>query len=98
MHVSSPPQQQEIKERLSNLLGEREEGRGRKGGKAPYFHFSKEDETGKHNVQKTLVIPISFQPWSGKEMLRSIWTKKGFYMGRKKGAGILFPKPKSGVT
>lgn len=89
---------------MSKLLWVREGGRKggreeeREGGKAPYFHFSKEDETGKHNVQKTLVIPFSFQPWSGKEMLGSIWTKKGFYMGRKKGAGILFPKPKSGVT
>lgn len=53
------------------------------GGKAPYSHFSKEDETGKHNIQKTLVIPISVSSPGLERMLGSIWTKKGFLPGEK---------------
>lgn len=70
-----------------------------KEGRHHIFIFSKEDETEKQAIEKTLVIPISlFTPGLEKNVVRICMDKKGFYLGWGEGRRIIFSKPKSSVT
>lgn len=60
-----------------------------------FSFFSKEDETEKQAIEKTLVIPISLStPGLEKMLSGSVWIKKGFYLGGGRNKDYIFKTKK----